>query len=53
MCKTQQATVKVIVYHDGENQHTFIKHSEIAFPPARDTVSYSETVSNKFDEPFV
>ena len=37
---------------NGENQHTFISHSEIAFPSARH-VWYSETTSNEFDEPLV
>ena len=33
------------VMENGENQHTFISHSEIAW--------YSETVSNKSDESLV
>ena len=35
---------------NGENQQTFIRHSELAFP-RQDTVWYSETVSNEFVEP--
>ena len=31
---------------NGESQHTFIRHF-----PLQDTVWYSETMSNKFDEP--
>ena len=33
---------------NGENQHTFIRRSEIAFPSERHSVA--KTVSNEFDE---
>ena len=35
------------VIENGENQHTFIRHSELAFPTARHIM----VLSNKFDEP--